>query len=381
MIGSGYATKPLLLILLGLAILVDYWRINQKRNELALLDGESIINPFSEIYHLLRAFITERYKFWHLMLFYRDRRELGFSLLSENQELQGRTAELKEKVHKHYKVLIASAGIILIAASAMTSELLLLTNADSCFACLFDGLKSWWGRLSGMEKGAIALVGFAVSFPLLGFWSAFGVVTTATYAFASGDKIADVIRNPKKLLSPEYAMAAMVTIGLSRIPGGRRALDEMLDVGRGTGNNITKLTVDDIPTAKSGYFNGLFNSLTIRELDELWKDKKIRKKFERQLRAPGGLHEWHLVSRAPQFKYWNVSAEEIKDLRTAISDVKFVNPNGVHGGLGSTKAHNELLEIIDSSNDYNTFVRRLNNWANYRLDGGVSSLPEGLRLK
>ncbi|WKB36327.1 hypothetical protein QS257_04020 [Terrilactibacillus sp. S3-3] len=67
-------------------------------------------------------------------------------------------------------------------------------------------------------------------------------------------------------------------------------------------------------------------------------------------------------------------------MRTAISDVKFVNPKGVHGGLGSTKAHNELLEIIDSSNDYETFIRRLNNWANYRLEGGIFALPKGLRL-
>ncbi|MCM3491760.1 hypothetical protein M3689_21005 [Alkalihalophilus marmarensis] len=153
--------------------------------------------------------------------------------------------------------------------------------------------------------------------------------------------------------------------------------------GKGKNNvkDITKLTVDDIPTAKSGNFNKFFNSLTSRELDELWKDKKIRKKIERQLREPGGLHERHLVSRAPHFKYWNIGAEEIKDLRTAISEVKFVNPNGVHGGLGSTKALNELLAIIDTSSDYNSFVRRLNNWSNYRLEGGVSSLPQGLKLK
>ncbi|KMN42958.1 hypothetical protein VK90_21640 [Bacillus sp. LK2] len=155
---------------------------------------------------------------------------------------------------------------------------------------------------------------------------------------------------------------------------------------RGTGKgskieDISKLTTEDIPTAKSGKFNDFFNSLSSAELDELWKDKKIRKKIERQLREPGGLHEWHLVSRAPQFKFWDTSAEKIKDLRTAISDVKFVNPKGVHGGLGSTKAHNELLAIIDTSNDYNTFIRRLNNWAHYRLEGGISSLPEGLRLK
>jgi hypothetical protein len=158
-----------------------------------------------------------------------------------------------------------------------------------------------------------------------------------------------------------------------KVDSGTRSIDNAKE--------ITKLTIDDIPTAKSGNFNKFFNSLTSSDLDELWKDKKIRKKIERQLREPGGLHEWHLVSRAPQFKYWNIGAEEIKELRTAISDVKFVNPWGVHGGLGSTRAHNELLAIIDTSSDYNTFVRRLNNWANYRLEGGVWSLPQGLRLK
>ncbi|MFB6469005.1 hypothetical protein ACE38V_19820 [Cytobacillus sp. Hz8] len=97
------------------------------------------------------------------------------------------------------------------------------------------------------------------------------------------------------------------------------------DVSKGLDVNklkdISKLSVEDIPTAISGKFNEFFNSLSSNELDELWKDKKIRKKIERQLREPGGLHEWHLVSRAPQFKFWGINAEKIKDLRTSISDV------------------------------------------------------------
>ena len=136
-----------------------------------------------------------------------------------------------------------------------------------------------------------------------------------------------------------------------------------------------------VPTVKSGEFNEWFNSLSVDELDELWKDKSTRKAIERQLRAPGGMHEWHLVSRAPQFKYWGVNAEQIRDLRTVINDVEFVNPVGKHGQLGSTTAHNELLGIIDSSSDYSMFTRRLNNWANYRLKGGIDTLPEGLRIK
>lgn len=145
--------------------------------------------------------------------------------------------------------------------------------------------------------------------------------------------------------------------------------------------NIKKPRKTIIPTVKSGEFNNWFNSLTTKQLDELWTDKKVRRAIERQLRAPGGMHEWHLVSRAPTFKHWGVTAEQIRDLRTAINKVEFVNPVGKHGGLGSTAAHNELLGIIDSSLNYNMFVRRLNNWANYRLKGGAAALPEGLRIK
>ncbi|AFZ89706.1 YqcG [Bacillus velezensis AS43.3] len=145
--------------------------------------------------------------------------------------------------------------------------------------------------------------------------------------------------------------------------------------------NVKKPRKTIVPTVKSGEFNNWFNSLTTKQLDELWADKRVRRAIERQLRAPGGMHEWHLVSRAPTFKHWNITAEQIRDLRTAINEVEFVNPVGKHGGLGSTAAHNELLGIIDSSLNYNIFVRRLNNWANYRLKGGVEALPKGLRIK
>lgn len=100
--------------------------------------------------------------------------------------------------------------------------------------------------------------------------------------------------------------------------------------------NIKKPRKTIIPTVKSGEFNNWFNSLTTKQLDELWTDKKVRRAIERQLRAPGGMHEWHLVSRAPTFKHWGVTAEQIRDLRTAINKVEFVNPVGKHGGLGST---------------------------------------------
>lgn len=121
------------------------------------------------------------------------------------------------------------------------------------------------------------------------------------------------------------------------------------------------------------------DSLSPDEFDKVWADPKLRDTIKDRLRHPGGLHEWHLVSRADVFKRWGVTSEQIAEMRTLISETKFVNPTGKHGAKGSTKAHNELLEVIDSSTDYDMFRRRLQNWANYRLDGGIDALPDGLK--
>ena len=137
--------------------------------------------------------------------------------------------------------------------------------------------------------------------------------------------------------------------------------------------------VETVPGNRKGDFNKWFNSLTSNEFDELWKNPSIRETIEDRLRKPGKLHEWHLVSRTPVFKRWGVTADQIKDMRTLTKDTKFVNPIGIHGGDGSTTAHNELLDIIDSSKDYDMFKRRLQNWANYRLERGAAALPGDLK--
>lgn len=142
---------------------------------------------------------------------------------------------------------------------------------------------------------------------------------------------------------------------------------------------VTGRTFDSIPSVRNGEFNKWFNSLTPDEFDRAWADPKLRDAIKDRLRYPGGLHEWHLVSRADVFKRWGVTSEQIAEMRTLISETTFVNPTGKHGGKGSTKAHNELLEIIDSSIDYDMFKRRLQNWANYRFEGGAEALPNGLK--
>ncbi len=131
----------------------------------------------------------------------------------------------------------------------------------------------------------------------------------------------------------------------------------------------------DIPSIKNGGFSRFYNQLSSNDLDVLWQNLSIREVIEARLRSPGNLHEWHLVSRTPIFKKWGITVEQIKEMRTPIGEINFINPDGKHGGRGSTLAHNELLEIIDSSSDYEAFVRRLNEWANHRLEGGSKALP------
>ncbi|MBE7127458.1 WXG100 family type VII secretion target [Bacillus mycoides] len=293
---------------------------------------------------------------------------------------------------KGIKYVASSFGKTIVKAGKGLGEGITMVAGKAGKAAV-DGIKTATHKVKeGVNFVASTAKGFADKIGSL--WNK-GATTVKTTFLQGNEKIQYAVKTLLEYkwipgLGKAYVMPG---VGMVREIGQHSLKDAyqyMKSVGekgvKGTGEgskieNISKLTTEDIPTAKSGKFNDFFNSLSSAELDGLWKDKKIRKKIERQLREPGGLHEWHLVSRAPQFKFWDISAEKIKDLRTAISDVKFVNPKGVHGGLGSTKAHNELLAIIDTSNDYNTFIRRLNNWAYYRLEGGISSLPEGLRLK
>lgn len=97
-----------------------------------------------------------------------------------------------------------------------------------------------------------------------------------------------------------------------------------------------------------------------------------------RLRAPGGYHEWLMVSRAPTFKRWGITAEQIAEMRTLIAEVEFV-PAGKHSFFGSTTAHNEILAIIDTAQDFATFRQQLQLWAAERLVGGAEALPLGLK--
>jgi uncharacterized protein YukE len=186
----------------------------------------------------------------------------------------------------------------------------------------------------------------------------------------------DIIEKTAKNKSAKEIMEMIKDKALSNIEKAKETLVRFGGKGTGTADDLRKTK---IPTVRNGKFNNWFDELSTEEFNKMWENPQLRKKIEDRIRQPGGYHEWHLVARTPKFKEWGIPMEDIKEMRTFTKDVKFINPSGVHGGEGSTVAHNQILRIIDTSKDYDTFVKRLNHWAEDRLENGKMGLPEGLR--
>lgn len=220
LLGSGYAAKPLFLIMLGAALILDYWELNRVRKKIPMLDGETIINPVSELWNLFKCVFEERQRFGYLLQFYRERRELGFTLLHGKTEARELLSGLEANVQKYYKALIV-VFVTLFTAMLLSDWGVTASGPEACFACLFDSLQNWWNGLSTLEKSLLVLGAFALMFPILGFWSAIGAVSTGIGIAADGRQIADNIRNPKKLLTPETALSLVIGVLLSRIPFGK----------------------------------------------------------------------------------------------------------------------------------------------------------------
>ncbi|MEC2880030.1 hypothetical protein P9Y39_34395, partial [Bacillus cereus] len=217
---------------------------------------------------------------------------------------------------KGIKYVASSFGKTIVKAGKRLGEGVTMVAGKAGKAAV-DGIKTASHKVTeGVNFVASTAKGFADKIGNL--WNK-GATTVKTTFLQGNEKIQHAV---KKLLEYKWIPGegkGFAMAGVGNVSGGQYSLKEAYQymeskVVKGTGEgskieNISKLTTEDIPTAKSGKFNDFFNSLSSAELDGLWKDKKIRKKIERQLREPGGLHEWHLVSRAPQFKFWDISAE------------------------------------------------------------------------
>ncbi|WP_102315874.1 hypothetical protein [Enterovibrio norvegicus] len=151
---------------------------------------------------------------------------------------------------------------------------------------------------------------------------------------------------------------------------------------------VRDLTISEIygiPEGKN--FEKWFDSKTVEEIVLLYKDPKSRDIIKSRLRHGGGDHEWLMVSRAAQVKSWGISYEDIVTMVTPTKTTLFRDPsNGVikkHGTNSiSSKAHKELGELIDSSNSFDQFKVKINNWAEYSgwLPNGRRDLPDALRM-
>lgn len=219
--GEGYRTEGFFLTLLVLGLFIDYWDLHRIRDRLPVLKGEALINPLTELWQMTRALFTDRKRLGYLIGFYRERRELGYSLLYGNLEAAGQRDQVQDNVRK-YSAVLGAIGILMLAAGILSSVGDFMTAADSsCFACLFDSLQNWWDRLSGWEQAGIILGAFALSLLFVSFWPALGIAMTGAGIAAGGHEIAGYIRDPKKLLSPQNAAAAVLAVILSRIPVGK----------------------------------------------------------------------------------------------------------------------------------------------------------------
>jgi hypothetical protein len=151
---------------------------------------------------------------------------------------------------------------------------------------------------------------------------------------------------------------------------------------------VNALLVDGkVPARIGGEFHRWFDGLTSSQFDELWAIPEIQKTIRERLLFKGAHHEWLVRSRANVFKAWGLGVGDIANTRQLTNRVNFSNNPlggraGGHVGFPSQSKiwHDELIRIVDSSNDFAEFRRRLNAFADVRLDGGRRALPKQLRL-
>lgn len=182
--------------------------------------------------------------------------------------------------------------------------------------------------------------------------------------------VARKLGNPDINMKKRYDLFDDYNQAISKNPPDRLAISSREQIPEGFPK--------EIPALDQG-FNKWFNDLSDDYFDKIWEIPVLRDDIEARLRHPGGWHEWCLVSQAPIFKKWGITVEQIKEWRTPIKDLEFYSPYGKHGAGGSTTAHNEIISIIRSSDNFNHFKLQLREWAKDRLKGGVKALPLGLQ--
>lgn len=143
-------------------------------------------------------------------------------------------------------------------------------------------------------------------------------------------------------------------------------------------------------------FQNWWDDLSPQELGQLSKDKALWKTIENRIRNGGGEHEWLKVSQQLEHKRLGFSMKEIQDWVTATRNAEGPLPQptaqgdirwrhssttGRGAGPGSTTMHKALDNLYGPPppGSRQELLRRMGYFANHYLDGGIESLPSGLR--
>lgn len=93
---------------------------------------------------------------------------------------------------------------------------------------------------------------------------------------------------------------------------------------------------------------------SVDTVSELWKNRENRRAIGALIRYPGGWHEWLMVASLPLLKAMGIPLAWIRQFRTETGCCEFRYRDsgewleGIHGGPGSGRMHNELFRCYSS---------------------------------
>ncbi|SDX45542.1 Membrane proteinase PrsW, cleaves anti-sigma factor RsiW, M82 family [Marininema mesophilum] len=251
LLGQGHFYLWSFVIVLLVAVWMDFRRLNLVRHQLPLLPKEQVIEPIFEFLTIIQSLFRGRQAWGQMMLFTRERRHYGFTLLQEKDELFPDLGDLRVSLQQRFLFLggVFATLLVLGLSSGLLSH---FTITDAYFAGLFDQLSDWWQGLNGWEKGGIiagmAVIGGVLTVAtgggfLAGGMTALGAALTANDVLQSPIPIKSFMNDPmgatkqwtRELLKkpPQEAVNTVFTLAadqlLRRVPA-LRAGNELMDL-------------------------------------------------------------------------------------------------------------------------------------------------------
>ena len=136
LLGSGYAAKPVFLMILGVRNYLLLGIEPSKIEDSSAGMGKPLSILFLNCGIYSGSVFEERQRFGYLLLFYRERREIGFTLLHGKTEARELLSGLEANIQKYYKALIV-VFVALFTAIFLSNWGITANGSEACIACLF----------------------------------------------------------------------------------------------------------------------------------------------------------------------------------------------------------------------------------------------------